>query len=41
MTVSPPQKVAVCNLASIALNRFVTPERKFDFQKLVDVTKVN
>lgn len=37
---SSPDEVAVCNLASIALNRFVTPERTFDFQKLFDVTKV-
>lgn len=33
-------EVAVCNLASIALNRFVTPERTFDFQNLFEVTKV-
>ena len=35
-----PLKVAVCNLASIALNRFVTAQREFDFQTLFDVTKV-
>ena len=35
-----PDEVAVCNLASIALNRFVTSEGKYDFQKLFDVTKV-
>ncbi|XP_061596890.1 ribonucleoside-diphosphate reductase large subunit-like [Cololabis saira] len=33
-------EVAVCNLASIALNMYVTPERTFDFNKLVSVTKV-
>ncbi|KAG5264542.1 hypothetical protein AALO_G00255370 [Alosa alosa] len=33
-------EVAVCNLASIALNMYVTPERTFDFQKLSYVTKV-
>ena len=34
-----PDEVAVCNLASIALNRFVA-DGKFDFKKLVEVTKV-
>ncbi|KAI4878767.1 hypothetical protein NFI96_028764 [Prochilodus magdalenae] len=33
-------EVAVCNLASIALNMYVTAERTFDFQKLASVTKV-
>jgi len=33
-------KVAVCNLASIALNRFVQPGGKFDFKKLGEVTCV-
>ncbi|XP_008331358.1 ribonucleoside-diphosphate reductase large subunit-like [Cynoglossus semilaevis] len=33
-------EVAVCNLASIALNMFVTQERTFDFKKLASVTKV-
>lgn len=36
---SSPDEVAVCNLASIALNRFVE-KRKFDFNKLHEVTKV-
>lgn len=31
-------EVAVCNLASIALPRFVTPEGEFDHQKLYDIT---
>ena len=35
-----PDEVAVCNLASIALNRFVLSDGKFDFQKLFKVTKV-
>lgn len=36
-----PDEIAVCNLASIALNRFVDPEtRKFDFEKLQYVTGV-
>uniref|UniRef100_A0A7N8XVR8 Ribonucleoside-diphosphate reductase n=1 Tax=Mastacembelus armatus TaxID=205130 RepID=A0A7N8XVR8_9TELE len=30
----------LCNLASIALNMYVTPERTFDFRKLAFVTKV-
>lgn len=33
-------QVAVCNLASIALNMYVTPEKTFDFNKLAYVTKV-
>ena len=33
-------EVAVCNLASIALNMYVTAERTFDFKKLASVTKV-
>jgi ribonucleotide reductase alpha subunit len=33
-------QVAVCNLASIALNRFVRSDRTFDFDKLVQVTSV-
>ncbi|RCL64951.1 MAG: ribonucleoside-diphosphate reductase subunit alpha [Bacteroidetes bacterium] len=33
-----PDEVAVCNLASIALNRFVTEKKEFDFQKLYDVS---
>ncbi|XP_071951514.1 ribonucleoside-diphosphate reductase large subunit-like isoform X2 [Antedon mediterranea] len=37
---SSPDEVAVCNLASIALPRFVNNDRTFDFKKLADVTKV-
>ncbi|XP_077467147.1 ribonucleoside-diphosphate reductase large subunit [Stigmatopora argus] len=33
-------EVAVCNLASVALNMYVTPERTYDFQRLAAVTKV-
>lgn len=35
-----PDEVAVCNLASIALNRFVTEDGKFDFEKLRLISKV-
>lgn len=35
-----PDEVAVCNLASIALNMYVKPDRTFDFKKLKEVTKV-
>jgi|APTNR8051073442_1049403.scaffolds.fasta_scaffold00001_387 ribonucleoside-diphosphate reductase alpha chain len=33
-------EVAVCNLASLALNKFVTDDGKFDHQKLYEITKV-
>jgi ribonucleoside-diphosphate reductase subunit M1 len=35
-----PDEVAVCNLASIALPRFVNSDLTFDFQKLHEVTQV-
>lgn len=35
-----PDEVAVCNLASIALPKFVTEDGKFDHQKLYDITYV-
>lgn len=36
-----PDEIAVCNLASIAVNMFVSADRKtFDFQKLKEITKV-
>ncbi len=35
-----PDEVAVCNLASIALPKFVTEGGKFDHQKLYEITKV-
>ena len=37
---SSPDEVAVCNLASIAVNMFVRPDKTFDFQKLKEVTKI-
>uniref|UniRef100_A0AC35TFR4 Ribonucleoside-diphosphate reductase n=1 Tax=Rhabditophanes sp. KR3021 TaxID=114890 RepID=A0AC35TFR4_9BILA len=40
---SSPEEIAVCNLASIALNKFVIVDgdtRKFDFAKLHEVAKV-
>ena len=38
---SSPDEVAVCNLASIAVNQFVDPsKREYNFQKLKEVTKV-
>lgn len=36
---SSKDEIAVCNLASIALNMFVNPDRTYDFQKLKEVTK--
>lgn len=40
MEYTSPDEVAVCNLASIALPKFVTEDGKFDHQKLYDITKV-
>jgi ribonucleoside-diphosphate reductase alpha subunit len=37
---SAPDEVAVCNLASLALPKFVTDEGTFDHQKLYEITKV-
>ncbi|KAK6172498.1 hypothetical protein SNE40_016135 [Patella caerulea] len=37
---SAPDEVAVCNLASIALNMYVKPDKTYDFKKLREVTKV-
>ncbi|XP_005183947.2 ribonucleoside-diphosphate reductase large subunit [Musca domestica] len=37
---SAPDEIAVCNLASICLNMFVTPEKTYDFKKLKNVAKV-
>ncbi|VDI48027.1 ribonucleoside-diphosphate reductase subunit M1, partial [Mytilus galloprovincialis] len=37
---SSPDEVAVCNLASIALNMYVKPDKTFDFEKLKMVTRV-
>lgn len=33
-------QVAVCNLASIALNMYVNPDKTYNFAKLKEVTKV-
>ncbi len=35
-----PDEVAVCNLASIALPKFITEDGRFDHQKLYEITKV-
>jgi len=35
-----PDEVAVCNLASIALNKFVREDRTYDFEKLYEVARV-
>ncbi len=41
MEYTSPDEVAVCNLASIALPKFVDADKKeFDFQKLYDITRV-
>lgn len=33
-------EIAVCNLASLALNRYVKDDRTYDFKKLAEVTRV-
>uniref|UniRef100_A0A224XEY7 Ribonucleoside-diphosphate reductase n=1 Tax=Panstrongylus lignarius TaxID=156445 RepID=A0A224XEY7_9HEMI len=35
-----PDEVAVCNLASIAINKFVRQDKSYDFKKLKEVTKM-
>lgn len=35
-----PDEVAVCNLASISLPRFVVDGKKFDFRKLYEISKI-
>jgi ribonucleoside-diphosphate reductase alpha subunit len=40
MEYTSPDEVAVCNLASIALPKFITEEGKFDHQRLYEITKV-
>uniref|UniRef100_A0A6A7FPL6 Ribonucleoside-diphosphate reductase n=2 Tax=Hirondellea gigas TaxID=1518452 RepID=A0A6A7FPL6_9CRUS len=37
---SSPDEVAVCNLASLAVNMYVKPNKTYDFEKLKQVTKV-
>jgi ribonucleoside-diphosphate reductase alpha chain len=40
MEYTSPDEVAVCNLASIALPKFVTEDGVFDHQRLYEITKV-
>lgn len=40
MEYTSPEEVAVCNLASLALPKFVTEEKQFDFDSLFKVTYV-
>ncbi len=40
MEYTSPDEVAVCNLASLALPKFVTEEQQFDFNRLFEVTYV-
>lgn len=40
MEYTSDKEVAVCNLASIALPKFVTEDGKFDHQRLYEITKV-
>jgi ribonucleotide reductase alpha subunit len=40
MEYSDKNQTAVCNLASIALNKFVLPDKTFDYNHLHNVTKV-
>ena len=41
MQFTSPDEVAVCNLASVNLSAFVDEaDKSFDFQKLLEVTKV-
>lgn len=37
---SSKDEIAVCNLASIAVNMFVKPDKTYDFQKLKEVSKI-
>jgi len=39
MEYTSADEVAVCNLASISLSKFVTAEQKFDFEKLYQITR--
>ncbi|HOX82466.1 MAG TPA: ribonucleoside-diphosphate reductase subunit alpha [Chryseolinea sp.] len=40
MEYTSSEEIAVCNLASIALPKFVTEDGKFDHQRLYEITKV-
>jgi len=37
---SSPDEIAVCNLASIAVNAFVKPDKTYDFDRLKQIAKV-
>lgn len=37
---SSADEIAVCNLASVAVNMYVKPDRTYDFNKLKEVSKV-
>lgn len=39
MEYTSPDEIAVCNLASVALPRFVRPDRTFDHERLHDIVK--
>lgn len=39
MEYTSADEVAVCNLASISLSKFVTADQKFDFEKLYQITR--
>ncbi len=40
MEYTSPDEVAVCNLASLSLPKFVNEDHTFDFDKLIEVTRV-
>ncbi|MEO0732910.1 MAG: ribonucleoside-diphosphate reductase subunit alpha [Bacteroidota bacterium] len=40
MEYTSPDEVAVCNLASLALPKYVTEDKTYDFDRLVEVTRV-
>jgi len=40
MEYTAPDEVAVCNLASIALPKYIKADKSFDFEKLCEVTRV-
>lgn len=40
MEYTSPDEVAVCNLASISLSKFVTTDGKYDFDRLYEITRI-
>ena len=40
MEYTSPDEVAVCNLASISLSKFVKDDKTFDYENLLKVTKI-